>query len=105
MLEITITNDSDSALEFNASGGHMGSFAIYDRDRQVSSILCRSFKLLSGGWDSSLSRFPYDIVLAPHETTTVRWLAVVPDFALGDPTLFFLISDYEGKYQGFEVWL
>ena len=107
MLELDIRNDYDSQLELTADGSYRVELAIYDENGNVSTIVCRSFALLNGGWDSSKAGMYMDLALKPGETTTIRWLMVVPDFAYDDPTLFFLgaAADSPERAQGFALHL
>jgi hypothetical protein len=85
------------------TGEPRGNMAIHDAQGYVSVVAHRDFAMLNGGgWDSSDLGLHGDINFAPHETKTIRWLSIAPDFALDDPTLFFLVQE-EGTLEGFEL--
>lgn len=92
VMEGTVENTGDSATELTGDGGSYGEFAVVtDDEGHVSTALFRSFALVNGqGW-SGLAPGKYgDFSLEPGESATVRWLAIVPDVALDDPSLFLL---------------
>ena len=105
LLEAKITNDNDSICEITADGNYYGVLAVCDSKGKVSQVVCRSFALLNGGWDTSKPGVHADISINPHETETVRWLIIMPDFAIDDPSLFFLVTnlDPEVKLEGFKL--
>ena len=105
MFEADLTSDSDSVQGLWADGGHYGSLAVRDKDGYVSTVRCRSFALLNGGWDTSKpGAHGEDMAFDPHETKTIRWLLIVPDFVLDDPTLLYLPTffDVEKQQQSFK---
>ena len=71
----------------------------------------RGVALTNGGWDAPNAAVYRDFTLEPGETTTVRWLAIVPDVVLDDPSLFFLAYadntgvPSEGTLSGMELAL
>lgn len=105
MLQGDITNTSKSRDDLTCDGGFYGTIAIKDQDNKLYSILSRSFKIINGtGWDASTpSGTYYDVALAPNETLTVRWLAIVPDYILDDPNLLFVTSYYGENPQAFRM--
>ena len=100
MLEAALTNDSGSVEGLWANGGYYGSLAVQDGDGQASQVLCRSFAILNGGWDASRPG-PHgeDMAFGPYETKTVRWLLIVPDFVLDDPSLLYIPTVIDGEKQ------
>lgn len=111
VMEATVTNAGAKATEVTGDGGFYGEYAVIDDQGRVSTALARSFALTDGGWDAPNAGVYRDFTLEPGETTTVRWLAIVPDVVLDDPSLFFLAyADYtgvpsEGTFSAMELAL
>lgn len=111
VMEATIANAGAKATEMTGDGGFYGEYAVIDDEGHVSTALARSFALTNGGWDAPNAAVYRDFTLEPGETTTVRWLAIVPDVVLDDPSLFFLAYadntgvPSEGTLSGMELAL
>lgn len=100
VMEADIANVGKRTSELTADGGFFGEYAIVDDEGAVSTALARSFALLNGGWDSAKSNEYSDLVLAPGESSHVRWVAIVPNEILDDPSLFFLtfVDDSDNRH-------
>ncbi|WP_139651465.1 hypothetical protein [Raoultibacter phocaeensis] len=92
VMEGTVENTGDTATELTGDGGFYGEYAVItDDEGHVSTALFRSFALVNGeGWSGLAPGRYRDFTLEPGESATVRWLAIVPDAALDDPSLFLL---------------
>lgn len=100
VMEADIANVGKRSSELTADGGFFGEYAIVDDEGAVSTALARSFALLNGGWDSAKSNEYSDLVLTPGESSHVRWVAIVPNEILDDPSLFFLtfVDDSDNRH-------
>jgi hypothetical protein len=88
MIELDITNDSNSLKEFHHG---IGDIVTYDSAGNVYTFPARWLRFLEEGQDlRDLSNTTF--TLNPHETKTIRWMIVAPDIALDDPTLFLLVT-------------
>jgi len=102
MLEATLTNESDSAVWLWPDGRFYGDIAFLDSRGRLNTLTTRSCVLLGKGWGTSE---PERLLIYSHESRTIRWLLIVPDFALDEPTLVFLPAGYGYYYplEGFEL--
>lgn len=109
LMEANVTNTGSKSAELTGDGGFYGEYAVIDDEGRLSTALARSFALTNGGWSASNAGEHLDFSLAPGETATVQWLAIVPDVALDDPSLFFLTysedvdAPAEGTLSGMEL--
>jgi hypothetical protein len=101
VMSADLTNDFDQEKEI--FGSRFGALAVVDSENRVFEIMCRDFELTrSGGWDPQDRGSYADIVFAPHETKTIKWLFVAPDSALDDPSIFFTAGQ-GNRVEGFEL--
>ena len=106
MFEATFTNESNSRHEVFALGSlFWNQIAIRDdRGNILHFIHGGPFMLLAGGgWDPSESGTFREIIFEPYETKTIRWMFIVPDFALDDPTLFLWLNPGEKHVEGIKL--
>jgi hypothetical protein len=99
MFKADLTNVSNSTKECWPDGGFYGNIAVQDSKGQACQVVCRSFVILNERGATG----PAYNVFGPNETKTVRWLLVVPDFALEDPTLFFSVYHGVEPVEGFTL--
>lgn len=102
LMEADITNGDRVIAEINGSGSHFGSFMVADSEDAVSWVRSRSFAFTEGNPDMVDEELGYRLLVAPGETKTLRWLTVLPDIVLDDPSAFFWVGA-EGGGHGIKL--
>ena len=86
LMEATLTNDSSTSADpwLFSDGAYFGTLAIRDQENYPLMVLCRSFALNN-------AENAFNAPLAPNETRNVKWLLVVPDEVLNNPSLIYQV--------------